>query len=255
MKSVAFEYGTIYNMDCLKGLRELPDDYVDMTITSPPYNLSKAIRSDGIHNVYKGYSDNLSSPEYKHMIVMCINELLRVTKHYVFFNFQKLTDNKDIYNEILYVFRKNIKEEFIWAKKNPAAPIHPFVTASGFEYIICFTSEERAKNRNFSYCNFNNRNKTSGKMGVGLITNCIIENSNMDNRHEGIRACFPKWLPRYFIKHFSKPKDIILDPFMGSGETAVASKQLDRQFIGFELDKERAEYGMSRLSNIPEKWF
>lgn len=247
-----YELGTIYNEDCLSGMKKMPDECVDITITSPPYNVGKAITFQS--DMYTGYKDNLKNDDYYEMIKCCINEMLRVTKHHVFFNFQKLSNNRAVYNQILYDFRNNIKEEFIWAKRNPAAPIHQFVVSAGFEYIICFSKEDCSV-RNFKYCNFNNRDKTSGKLGIVTVSNCIIETENRDNLHPGIHACFPLWLPNYFIRYFSKENDIIFDPFMGSGTTAVVAKKLKRRFFGFEIDKERCDYANERVEKTQVGWF
>ena len=248
-----YELGKIYNEDCISGMKKMPDGCVDITLTSPPYNVGKAITFKT--DMYEGYSDDLSHNEYYIMIKTALTEMLRVTRHHVFLNFQKLSNNRMAYHQLLYDFRHKIKEEFIWAKRNPAAPIHPHVTSAGFEYIICFSNEDCSV-RNFKYCNFNNRDKTSGKLGIVTVSNCIIETENRDNLHPGIHACFPLWLPNYFIRYFSNENDIIFDPFMGSGTTAVVAKKLNRRFFGFELDKERCEYANERIKNVPENnWF
>lgn len=249
-----YNLNEIYCEDCLSGMKKMPNACVDITVTSPPYNVGKALGVGGV-DMYQGYSDDLSKDEYYAFIKATVSELLRVTKYHVFFNFQKLSNNRRAYDEILYEFRNNIKEEFIWAKTNPPAPIHPHVASSGFEYIICFSNEDCSV-RNFKYCNFNNRDRTSGKLGITTVSSCIIEKTNMDNRHPGIHACFPLWLPNYFITYFSKENDIIFDPFMGSGTTAVVAKKLKRRFFGFELDKERCDYAKERIKGVPDQsWF
>ena len=249
-----YELNKIYNENCIDGMSKMPDKCVDITITSPPYNLGKALGVGGI-DVYEGYNDDLKVDDYYFFIKKSVSEMIRVTKYHVFFNFQKLSNNRSAFNQLLYDFKDKIKEEFIWAKTNPPAPIHQYVVSSGFEYIICFSNEDCSV-RNFKYCNFDNRQRTSGKMGIVTVSNCIIEKTNMDNRHDGIHACFPLWLPTYFIKYFSKENDIIFDPFMGSGTTAVIAKKLKRRFFGFEIDKNRCEYANNRISSLPESgWF
>lgn len=243
----------IYNIDCLEGLKYLGNDSVDICITSPPYNVGKALGVGGV-DMYDGFSDNMDENRYYAFISETITQLLRVVRHHVFFNFQKLSNNRNAYNKIIWEFRNRIKEEFIWAKTNPPAAIHPHVVSAGFEYIICFSNEDCSV-RNFKYCNFNNRVKTAGKSGQDMVKSCIISQSNYDNRHPGIHACFPSWLPDYFIKYFSKKGDIVLDPFMGSGTTAVAAKKFERHFIGFEIDKSRCDYAMERVKKMPERWF
>ena len=248
-----YEYNNIYNIDCLEGMKELPDNYVDITITSPPYNVGKAIGVGGV-DMYDGYKDNLKGSDYYVFMRNVVLELLRVSRHHVFFNFQKLSNNRESFDKLICNFNHKIKETFIWAKTNPPASIHPYVASSGYEYIVCFSNED-CKVRNFKYCNFNNRDKTSGKMGKITVSNCIINGINQDNQHPGIHACFPLWLPTFFIRYFSKEDAVIFDPFMGSGTTAVVAKKLGRRFLGFELVKDRYEYARSRVENVPERWF
>ena len=226
-------------MDCLYGLRQMKDDSVHITITSPPYNLGKSIH----HNkqIYLNYDDSLSDEEYKQFIIDVINELLRVTKHYVFFNFQILSNNKTSYIEIMNEFKNNIKEFFIWAKTNPPPPIQQHCFASGFEFILCLSKTD-SKNRTFERCSFNAHLK-----GQKTISNTIIKQTNK-KFVENHFACFPEWLPYFFIKNISKENDIVLDPFMGSGTTAVVCKQLNRRFIGFEINPNYCKIAEERLS-------
>jgi DNA modification methylase len=62
-------------------------------------------------------------------------------------------------------------------------------------------------------------------------------------------AAFPIELPQWAIQVYSKPNDLVLDPFMGSGTTGLAAVHLERRFLGIELDKEHADYAQARISN------
>jgi len=68
----------------------------------------------------------------------------------------------------------------------------------------------------------------------------------------------PHILIEKLIEYFSKEGDVVLDPFIGSGTTAVACKKLNRNFIGFEISEEYCDIANKRLANVPErldKWF
>ena len=96
------ETNRIYCIDCLEGMKQLEDNSVDLTITSPPYNAGTNIRG----NFYEKYDDNLDEYICQEFISRVLKELIRVTKNYVFFNFQLLTTNKNAYLHILSEFKE-----------------------------------------------------------------------------------------------------------------------------------------------------
>ena len=168
-----FELNKVYCGDCLKLMKKFPDNSVDIVITSPPYNIGKSVRG----NLYEGYSDDLTQEEYKEFISNTLKDLIRITKYYVFFNFQILKTNKLAYLEILNEFKKNIKEIIIWNKKQVAPASQPTCLSSKFEFIIVLCKEELAINRSFERAFFNNRKK-------GKINSNVIEGNNMSSAKE-----------------------------------------------------------------------
>ena len=94
------EINKIYCEDCLETMARMPDGFVDISITSPPYNLGNSRVSDS-NFVYDCINDNLDLQEYFDLTKKWIDELLRVTKHHVFWNIQELTGNKGIIKFIL----------------------------------------------------------------------------------------------------------------------------------------------------------
>jgi len=230
MKLGEFELNKIYCMDCLEGMKNIPDDSVDIIITSPPYNINS--------KKYKNYKDNLTSEDYISFISCVLKELLRITKYYVFFNFQILKENRDEYYKIMNIFQKFLKCEFIWAKSNPVNISKNGNVCRGFEYIMCYSKNDN-KDMIFKRGEYTQKN---------YVSNTIIKPINNENKYSKVhKATFPLWLPKYFIKYFSNTNDIILDPFIGTGTTAVACKQLGRKFIGFEISPEYCKISNKRL--------
>lgn len=247
------ELNKIYNNDCLEGMKDMNDDIVDITITSPPYNMSKSIHHKT--NVYNDYKDNLSEDDYYKFLSESINQMIRLSKYYVFFNIQMLTNNKKVLLKIISNYQDKIKWIFSWAKLNPAPPIGNKNLANGFEYIICFSKFD-IEGSSFKRI-FHNPNKKG--YNIQDISTCIINKINKEfvDTHY---ACYPEFLPKHFIKLFTQENDLILDPFMGSGTTAVVCKKLKRNFIGFEISKEYCDIANKRIEqtkiseNIFDEW-
>ena len=218
----------------------MKDDFVDIIVTSPPYNIGKNRLNSGIGKNYDKYNDDLDKEDYFKQTKIWIDEMIRVSKYHVFYNIQEITGNKGIVKFILNNYSEYLKETFIWAKSNPQASIVKTMAGSGFEYIFCF-SKDNPKKRAFSYCNFNNR--VSGQQ----VYNTIIKPSNSNKETKGHSFAFDDWLPNYFINNFSKENDLVYDPFMGTGTTAKSAHIYKRKWIGSELSKEYHKLSIERL--------
>lgn len=219
-------------------MARMPDMYVDITVTSPPYNLGKDKMTGKRRAKYENYNDCLDINEYLAKTDKWINELYRVTKYYVFYNIQEVTGNKGIISHIYKNHGDKIKEVFIWAKTNPASHVIDDMCASGYEYIFCFS--RTAFTRRFRYCNFSNKNGD-------YMRNVIIKPTNSNNDVLEHSYAFGDWLPKFFIHNFSKEGDLVYDPFMGSGTTAKAAHLLKRNWIGSEISEKYVELAYKRL--------
>ena len=239
------ELNKIHNMDCLIGLRQMPDKCVDIVVTSPFYNLGHSCRGGEMVNMYEGFDDNMTQEEYYKFISDTLKELIRVTRGYVFFNFQMLTNNKLAYLRILGDFRENIKDIIIWHKKQWEPSIQPTCLSSAFEYIVVFTSKEQAQKRSFERAFFNNR--ISGQQTSNVIHGDSASRKELNSEQGSNKAVFPQYFVRWFIDKFTEKGDIVLEPFAGSGTTCLVAQQSQRNFIGFEINSEYCDVGNNRL--------
>jgi DNA modification methylase len=230
--------GKVLHGDCLEIMRGMPDGCVDAIVTSPPYNTGG--KSLGYHpnsttgdNFYNNYSDDLGDNEYSEFINTVIRESIRISR-YTFFNVQYLSNNKNMINGIWFNLGNNIKDVFIW-KKQAVSQICKGISAKGFEFVFAF-----GKNNSmvFEYNDFPSN---------GYVPNLIeaYKTESFPEHH----ATFPRALPEYFIKHFSKGNDLILDPFSGTGTTLVAAKMLGRRYIGIDIEKKYCDIAEERLRN------
>ena len=235
------ELNKIYNEDCLETMDKMPNDFVDIILTSPPYNIGKG-RKNGQRKEsiqYDTYTDDLTKEEYFKQTGIWLDEMYRVTKHHIFYNIQELKGNKGIIKYLYQNYFEYIKEVFIWAKTNPPSSINDKGISKGYEYIFCLSKDNPDKSV-FKYCNFSNYNGD-------YMKNVIIKPVNNDKENKGHSFAFGDWLPKYFVNYFSNKGDLIYDPFMGTGTTAKASILLDRNYIGSEISKKYCDIADKRL--------
>jgi len=235
------ELNKIYNEDCLTTMKSMQDDFVDIVVTSPPYNIGKGRRNgnDSKSLSYDTYSDNLPIDDYFKQTSLWIDELYRTTKYHIFYNIQEVSGNKGIINYIMSNYKDKIKHIFFWCKPNPPSTILDTGVANGIEYIFCISKDNPSK-QNFNYCNFSNYKGD-------YIKNVIIKPVNSDKETNGHNFAFGDWLPKHFINYFSKKGDVVYDPFMGTGTTAKASHLLKRNWIGSEVSEKYIELSNRRL--------
>ena len=230
---------TIYHGDCLEIMKDFPDKSFDLVLTSPPYNFDAG---SGLGCKYdyefqqKGYKDNYRPEEYFEKQSNAIESMIRISSHGVFYNIQMISGNKDSLLQIIGKFCFQIKEIIIWNKKTAEPAINENCLNSQFEFILVFHKNNKRK---FEYCNFEK----------GTLSNVWDISKNSENRHIEHSAMMPSQLAKRIIDKFSKHNNIILDPFMGSGTTLIAAKELKRRAVGIEISEKYCAIAAQRLKN------
>lgn len=247
----------IHNMDCVDGMRLLPDNCIDLTVTSPPYDNLRT---------YNGFSWDFEG---------VAQELYRVTKDggvvvwIVSDATVKRSETGTSFKQALY-FKEigfNLHDTMIWEK--------PTFTATGslavryapvFEYMFVLS---KGKPKTFNPIK-DKPNKTWGVTIHGTIRQKdgsvrkisgagekVVQ--KYGQRHNvwhfppemskriGHPAPFPEQLANDHVISWSNDGDTVLDPFMGSGTTAVVCKKLNRNYIGFEISKEYFDIANERM--------
>lgn len=231
--------------DCLEVMKKLPDKCVDLVLTSPPYNMRTRIRngqyttrekSEHFSKKYKHFDDALPIEDFYTFHKQILEQLLSKSK-IIFYNFQIVTGSKEAFFRIVGEFSKNIKDIIIWDKGLGQPAMHTGVLNSCYELILVIEPDNKA-GRVIQTSYFNR----------GEMPNLWkIQNKKVNREH---RAVFPLELAEKIISNFSKPENLILDPFIGTGTTAVACKQLNRNFIGIEISPEYCKIAEQRLKNL-----
>jgi DNA modification methylase len=222
--------------DCLDIMRDMPDNSVDLVVTSPPYNTGG--KSLGYHpnsktgdNVYNLYKDNLPESEYYEWLTRVMTGCLDKAR-YTMWNMQMLSSNRTSIFNIMAEWK--IKDIFIWNKHAVSQITGKQGTmAKGYEFVFMLGTES---GMNFNYNNF-------PKNGYVPNRQTWYKQESIPEHH----ATFPMALPEYFIENYSKPNDLIFDPFCGSGTTCVAAKRLGRRYIGVDISPEYCDIARKRL--------
>jgi modification methylase len=233
--------------DVLKELQKLPDSFVDVTVTSPPYNKRKKISGWLISNkAYSDFDDYMPEEKYQEWQVNVLNELLRVTKPggSLFYNHKIRWEQGNLIHPYTWVSESNwvLRQEIIWDR----------ILAGNIRGWRFWQVDERI------YWLY----KPIGKHLVG---------AELESRHAKVSSIwqfkpvertdshpspFPIELPiRAIYSMPGESKKVILDPFCGTGTTLVAAKILDHNFIGIDISPTYVEYTKERLENWEsEKW-
>jgi modification methylase len=232
----------IYNENCLDTLRKMPNDFVDLVVTSPPYNkgywssnrnMNNGFKTKARRIDYENYSDNLTPKDYDEWQRQLLKECLRVLKPTgsIFYNHQPIQKNHQEINP-LFVYEFPLKQTIIWNRRNT-----PKLDKSYFfpitEYIFWLQKEEGGRVK------FNRKE---------AIFNTNVWNISPDAKNN-FPAPFPEDLVRNCILSCTDKNDLIYDPFMGSGTTAVASIKEGRNYIGSELSSEYVKIAEKRIAD------
>ena len=233
----------IYNENCLETLKRMNDDSIDCVITSPPYNMNLRIRNGKycsrqiikeLSTKYIDFNDNMPIDEYYKLHSNILKELLRVSK-IIFYNIQIVTGSKRSVFKMIGEFSDQLKDIIIWDKINAQPSMQKNVINRKSELILVFDSKN-AISRMYDIANFNR-----GEMDDIWK---IKRGKKIDKNHS---ATFPVELVEKIILNFTLENQIIYDPFMGLGTTALCCIKKNRKYIGSELSKEYVDISKKRL--------
>ena len=229
--------------DTLDVLREMPDDFVNVGVTSPPYNKQEKQKGWLVKNVvYDTYKDAVPEPEYQRNQVDALDEIYRVTAPggSFFYNHKIRWDKGNMHHPMDWLRKTEwtVKQEIIWDR----------VIAANIRGWRFWQVEERIYwlyKPIGSYLIGKELNSSDAKLTS--IWRGVPENGKK-NPHP---APFPLWLPARVIISIlgTETPGIVLDPYIGSGTTAVAAKLLGHEYIGIDRSEAYLELAKERLVN------
>lgn len=273
---MSLELDKIYLGDCVEVLKIIPDEKIDLIVTSPPYAYNRKSTYGGV-----------PIGKYVEWFLPISLELKRVLKPTGSFvlNIKERAVNGERQTYVIELILGMKKqgwlwtEEYIWHKKNcyPGRWTNRFRDA--WERCLHFNKQkqfkifqkevmvpmgkwkdkrlnrlsETDKKRDVSKVGSGFGKNVSNWLGKDLVypTNVLHLATECANRQHS--AAFPLDLPKWFIKLFTERDDVVLDPFMGSGTTAVAAIELGRHYIGIEKLEQYYKLSLERIKDFKQK--
>lgn len=231
---------------------ELPDRSVHLMVTSPPYNVGKEYDEDLSLSEYLGLLKRVWKEVYRVLVPggrACVNVANLGRKPYIPLHAYIIQDMLDIgflmRGEIIWNKAESASSSTAWGSWMSAA--NP-ILRDVHEYILVFSKEgfsrpSRGKKSNISREEFLEYTKSLWTFPAASA------------KQVGHPAPFPVELPRRLILLYTFEGEVILDPFMGSGQTAIAALATGRRYVGYEIDKGYLELANKRIEEFRRKMF
>lgn len=240
MKLGKFELDKIYCGDCEKLIKSIPDNTIDLIVTSPPYNKHSAKRKCGKTDSwqranidYGKFNDSMPEQKYQEWQKRILRECVRVLKPSgsIFYNHKPRIINHKILFPHEWLGDFIVRQMIIWNRLNSPV-LEPIRFMPIVEYIFWITKERKTPK-------FNKE---------AFIYKEIWEIPPSRNKEHP--ATFPEKLVRRCILSTTFKDDIILDPFMGIGTVGKIARELKRHFLGFDINPEYIKIANRNLEQV-----
>ena len=237
--------------DCLELLKKIPDNSVDMTFADPPFNLKKK---------YNGYKDSLEFKEYIEWCDEWIGEMVRITKPTGSIFVHNIPKWLSYFVKLLNE-HANFKHWIAWYA--PTSPMGKSLQPAHYGVLFYVKDSKKTKiyeirmpherERKSDYLRKDYGGKKAGLHPFGPLISDVWTDIHRikHNKYRDEHPCqLPVPLLERLILMTTDEGDIVLDPFVGTGTTAVAAKKLGRKYIGFDLDDEYKRISENNLKKI-----
>ncbi|MBI4726351.1 site-specific DNA-methyltransferase [candidate division TA06 bacterium] len=216
-------------------------------ITSPPYNASKEYDQDLTLKEYLELLKNVFTDTFRVLVNggrTCVNVANLGRKPYI--------PLSDYVSKMMIDIGYNMRGEIIWNKGSSASPSTAWgswqsaanpILRDVHEYILIFSKGSYSREKG-------QKENTISKEQFMEWTFSVWNMKAVSARSIGHPAPFPEELPYRLIQMYSFKDDIILDPFMGSGQTAIAALKSERKYVGYDTNKEYIELAEKRISSF-----
>ena len=241
--------------DCLELFKKIPDNSIDMTFADPPFNLKKN---------YRSYKDRLDFQEYLNWCRKWILEMVRVTKPTGSIFIHNIPKWLTYYATYLNDFA-HFKHWISWDA--PTAPMGKSLQPANYGILFYGKSAKETKINELRYPHKRDRKQGyllkdyGGKKGQLHPFGSLVSDVWTDIhriKHNKSRDPHPCQLPLHLLDRLvllsTDENDTVLDPFSGTGTTAISAKRLGRKYIGFELDNSYVTISKEKLKAIESNY-
>jgi site-specific DNA-methyltransferase (adenine-specific) len=238
------EFENKFILGSAENMQELPDSCIHLMITSPPYNVTKEYDEDLPLSEYLQMLENVFRETYRVLVNggrACINVANLGRKPYI--------PLSDYISQIMIKIGFNMRGEIIWQKGAGAGVSMAWgswmsasnpVLRDTHEYILVFSKGDYKRNSK-------DKKSTISKEQFMEWTKSVWTMNPESAKKIGHPAPFPEELPHRLIQLLSFEDDVILDPFMGSGTSALSALKNNRRFVGYDLEPEYIKLAENRI--------
>ena len=249
------ELNEIYNEDCLETMKKM-GKCVDIVLTSPPYNMSKkrkgGISDSGRYDIYK---DCKNIDEYIDFTINIFENFNNIVNEngIILYNFSYSIENPGLpyklVSKILDETEWTLADTVVWKKKSGLPfPANPRRLSRIWEYVWIFVRKSEINTFN---CNkgIASISEKTGQKYYNVYYN-LFEAVNNDKATRNLnQATYSTDFCKYFLNIYGNEGYTVYDPFMGTGTTGKACKELKMNYIGSEISKEQCKYAKERIKN------
>jgi DNA modification methylase len=218
-------------------------EIADFCFTSPPYNLGDAVglrngARKGLDSAYNDYEDNGNWRDLMTGFIHCALATSKISC----VNVQMLAGNKIDLLHLFGEYSERTIDIAVWAKSNPPPAMAENVMTSAFEFMWFITNEEKPK-----------RSIKSSSFGRGTFSNVFTHSIASGHDASVHGAVFPLGVAEHFVSNCSKPKDLVIDYFGGTGTTLIVCEKTGRKSRLMELDPKYCDVIVKRWEEFTGK--
>ena len=249
LKMKKTEINKIYNSNCIEGMLSVPKNKIDLVITDPPFAINfkakKANYNRLSSRVMSGYNE-IKAKDYYDFTYEWMSQVHRILKDsgsmYVFSGWNNLKDILRALDDVGFTTVNHI----IWKYQFGVVTRKKFVTS---HYHCLYVCKDDKKRKFFPFSRFKKDSKNKDGRSLHYKDKEDVWEIKREywTGDEKTPTKLPAELIEKLLQYSSQKNDIVLDPFLGSGQVAVVSKSMGRKFLGFEIVPEYYKFAKKRL--------
>jgi len=249
LKMKKIEINKIYNQNCIEGMGSIPKNKIDLVITDPPFAINfkakKANYNRTSSRVLTGYNE-IKPEDYYDFTFAWMSEVFRILKDsgsmYVFSGWNNLKDILRALDDVGFTTINHV----IWKYQFGVVTKKKFVTS---HYHCLYVCKDDKKRKFFPFSRFKKDEKTKDGRSLHYRDKEDVWDIKREywTGDEKTPTKLPFEIIEKLLEYSSEKKDIVFDPFLGSGQVAVVSKSLKRRFLGFEIVPDYYKFAKKRL--------